>query len=195
MLAAGVLDAGRLCAVLYMRKMSQLRQLCNLSPSARQLTPSVTVCVCDWCCQQEGLVLMADEVYQTNIYAEGKSFLSFKKVSPGDSMARCEVCVLRRLPSCVHCDGCVLAWHLPLAGPSSRCFLLLLAAPATRNIIQHHLRALTPPTHTPSQVLMEMGDDCTTSVPLVSMNSISKGFFGECGRWGGVGWQGASVAA
>lgn len=64
-------------------------------------------------CKEEGLVLMADEVYQTNIYAEGKSFLSFKKV------------------------------------------------------------------------LMEMGDDCTTSVPLVSMNSISKGFFGECGRRGG----------
>ncbi|KAL4855137.1 Alanine aminotransferase 2 [Chlorella vulgaris] len=64
-------------------------------------------------CKEEGLVLMADEVYQTNIYAEGKSFVSFKKV------------------------------------------------------------------------LMEMGDDCTTSVPLVSMNSISKGFFGECGRRGG----------
>lgn len=35
---------------------------------------------------------------------------------------------------------------------------------------------------------MEMGPDFATTVPLVSMNSISKGFFGECGRcadgWG-----------
>lgn len=27
-------------------------------------------------------MLLADEVYQTNIYAEGRSFLSFKKVRP-----------------------------------------------------------------------------------------------------------------
>ncbi|PRW60642.1 alanine aminotransferase 2 [Chlorella sorokiniana] len=64
-------------------------------------------------CKQEGLVLMADEVYQTNIYAPGKQWLSFKKV------------------------------------------------------------------------LMEMGPEYATSVPLVSMNSISKGFYGECGRRGG----------
>lgn len=55
-------------------------------------------------------MLLADEVYQTNVYAHGKSFFSFKKV------------------------------------------------------------------------LAEMEPDLATSVPLVSMNSISKGFFGECGR-------------
>ena len=32
---------------------------------------------------QEGLVLMADEVYQTNIYAAGKQWVSFKKVRCG----------------------------------------------------------------------------------------------------------------
>jgi hypothetical protein len=32
---------------------------------------------------------------------------------------------------------------------------------------------------------MEMGPEYSRSVPLVSMNSISKGFFGECGRWVG----------
>lgn len=32
---------------------------------------------------QEGLVLMADEVYQTNIYAPGKQWVSFKKVRCG----------------------------------------------------------------------------------------------------------------
>ena len=31
-------------------------------------------------CLQEQLVLIADEVYQTNIYAEGKEFHSLKKV-------------------------------------------------------------------------------------------------------------------
>ena len=31
-------------------------------------------------CGQEGLLLVADEVYQENVYAEGKSFTSFKKV-------------------------------------------------------------------------------------------------------------------
>jgi len=30
-------------------------------------------------CAREGLVLMADEVYQSNVYAQGKSFTSFKK--------------------------------------------------------------------------------------------------------------------
>lgn len=32
-------------------------------------------------CKDEGLVLLADEVYQENIYAEGKNFNSFKKVA------------------------------------------------------------------------------------------------------------------
>ena len=31
-------------------------------------------------CAAEGIVLLADEVYQDNVYAEGKSFTSFKKV-------------------------------------------------------------------------------------------------------------------
>jgi len=31
-------------------------------------------------CAEEGLLLLADEVYQANIYAEGKTFTSFKKV-------------------------------------------------------------------------------------------------------------------
>lgn len=63
-------------------------------------------------CASEGLVLIADEVYQTNVYAEGKSFVSFKKVLSEST------------------------------GPASK-------------------------------------------VPLVSLNSISKGYFGECGRRGG----------
>ena len=32
-------------------------------------------------CKEEGLVLMADEVYQDNIYSKDKTFVSFKKVS------------------------------------------------------------------------------------------------------------------
>lgn len=63
-------------------------------------------------CKDESLVLVADEVYQSNIYAEGKEFFSFKKI------------------------------------------------------------------------LKEMGQGFD-SVLLVSLNSISKGFFGECGRRGG----------
>merc|ERR1719181_668487 len=31
-------------------------------------------------CEREGIALMADEVYQQNVYAEGKAFSSFKKV-------------------------------------------------------------------------------------------------------------------
>lgn len=31
-------------------------------------------------CRDEGVVLMADEVYQANIYKPGKHFTSFKKV-------------------------------------------------------------------------------------------------------------------
>lgn len=30
-------------------------------------------------CVRENIVLMADEVYQENVYAEGKKFVSFKK--------------------------------------------------------------------------------------------------------------------
>lgn len=63
-------------------------------------------------CRDEALLLMADEVYQSNVYAEGKTFYSFKKV------------------------------------------------------------------------LREMGSSFD-DVRLVSMNSISKGFYGECGRRGG----------
>lgn len=63
-------------------------------------------------CAEENLVLIADEVYQCNVYAENKKFYSFKKI------------------------------------------------------------------------VMDMGD-VAKSVPLLSMNSISKGFFGECGRRGG----------
>jgi alanine transaminase len=63
-------------------------------------------------CKDESLVLIADEVYQSNIYAEGKEFFSFKKI------------------------------------------------------------------------LKELGPDYD-SVYVVSLNSISKGFFGECGRRGG----------
>jgi alanine transaminase len=32
-------------------------------------------------CKKEGIVLLADEVYQDNVYAEGKEFNSFKKVT------------------------------------------------------------------------------------------------------------------
>jgi alanine transaminase len=60
-------------------------------------------------CEEEGLVLIADEVYQCNVYAEKKHFDSFKKVVR----------------------------------------------------------------------------DMSSNAALLSMNSISKGFFGECGRRGG----------
>jgi len=63
-------------------------------------------------CKENALVLLADEVYQHNVYAESKEFVSFKRV------------------------------------------------------------------------LREMGKDAE-DVRLVSMNSISKGYFGECGRRGG----------
>lgn len=63
-------------------------------------------------CKDEQIVLLADEVYQTNVYAEGKSFISFKKV------------------------------------------------------------------------VRDFGTDFD-DFPLVSMMSISKGFYGECGRRGG----------
>jgi len=33
-------------------------------------------------CKKEKLVLMADEVYQDNVYSAGKSFTSFKKAAP-----------------------------------------------------------------------------------------------------------------
>ncbi len=55
---------------------------------------------------QEGLVLMADEVYQTNIYAAGKQFNSFKKVclrfgcSASARAPRLADCEAAKLPSC-----------------------------------------------------------------------------------------------
>ena len=42
-------------------------------------------------CAGEGIVLLADEVYQDNVYAEGKSFTSFKKVA-------CELGLLHQVP-------------------------------------------------------------------------------------------------
>ena len=38
------------------------------------------VTVCKFCAEN-GIVLMADEVYQRNVYAEGKKFISAKKVA------------------------------------------------------------------------------------------------------------------
>lgn len=38
------------------------------------------------------------------------------------------------------------------------------------------------PAHPSPQVLVEMEKEYAENVLLVSMNSISKGFFGECGR-------------
>ena len=32
-------------------------------------------------CKEESLMLMADEVYQDNVYSQGKEFTSFKKVT------------------------------------------------------------------------------------------------------------------
>ncbi|GAB4822530.1 hypothetical protein N2152v2_009576 [Parachlorella kessleri] len=81
------------------------------NPTGQVLDKQVLVDIVKFC-KREHLILIADEVYQTNVYAEGKQFHSMKKV-------------LKEL------------------GPSY--------------------------------------DD----VPLGSLNSISKGYFGECGRRGG----------
>ena len=63
-------------------------------------------------CNEEGIILMADEVYQTNVYHPERNFTSFKKV------------------------------------------------------------------------IRDLGDECA-NLPLFSMMSTSKGFYGECGRRGG----------
>jgi alanine transaminase len=64
-------------------------------------------------CYDRDILLMADEVYQTNVYAESKQFVSFRKV------------------------------------------------------------------------VTEMGDKIATTVPVVSLQTTSKGLYGECGRRGG----------
>ena len=38
------------------------------------------ITICKFCADN-GIVLMADEVYQRNVYAEGKEFISAKKVA------------------------------------------------------------------------------------------------------------------
>lgn len=50
------------------------------SSNASPLCNIALRCVLSFPPLQEGLVLIADEVYQTNIYAPGKEFHSFKKV-------------------------------------------------------------------------------------------------------------------
>jgi len=108
-------------------------------------------------------VLMADEVYQTNIYAPGKQWVSFKKVRRGRRLGCTAACLRGR-------TGAVFALSPFRSSPLSA------AQP-------YHMLHNTLPQPTPyPQVLMEMGPEYSTSVPLVSMNSISKGFFGECGR-------------
>merc|ERR1711907_657964 len=51
-------------------------------------------------CKREGLILLADEVYQDNIYAEGKEFNSFKKVlkSMGDEYSSVQLVSFQTLP-------------------------------------------------------------------------------------------------
>lgn len=40
----------------------------------------LVMCVSCQLCAEENLVLMADEVYQTNVYIDDRPFLSFRKV-------------------------------------------------------------------------------------------------------------------
>jgi len=49
-------------------------------------------------CRDEGVVLLADEVYQANIYKEGRTFTSFKKVSCTSTLCFFE---LRRGAGCL----------------------------------------------------------------------------------------------
>ena len=130
-------------------------------------------------CKQEQLVLMADEVYQTNIYAAGKQFFSFKKV---------------RLEEREGGGARWLGGSAGLEGSSGAALLHLTAAcwisrahPCMRRTIAFPFPdACTACAYCMHlQVLMEMGPEYSSSVALVSMNSISKGFFGECGRWVG----------
>ena len=97
---------------------------------------------------QEKLILMADEVYQTNIYAAGKSFFSFKKVGGwvGGWLLRCTtVCLV-----CQNTGSDAqhrAAWH---AGHDRNAELPCLCTSAT--VTQ---RLLLPPSNS-TQVLMEM---------------------------------------
>ncbi|CAM6087577.1 unnamed protein product [Calypogeia fissa] len=45
-------------------------------------------------CRDEGLLLLADEVYQENIYKEGKKFNSFKKVSRNMGLSDKDYCLI-----------------------------------------------------------------------------------------------------
>jgi hypothetical protein len=112
-------------------------------------------------CHQEGLVLLADEVYQTNVYAEGKKFTSFKKV-------------VRDLGEWEHrgVRARFLTFHLSFLSSTS-----LYYVPTLRPFTNLSTLPSLPPTPSPGPSY----DDFN----LVSMMSISKGFYGECGRRGG----------
>lgn len=57
------------------------------NPTGQCLDPSVMRSIVKFC-SERNLVLMADEVYQTNIYAPGKTFVSFKKIR-ADLKSKC----------------------------------------------------------------------------------------------------------
>lgn len=87
--------------------LSRWRRPVQRTAPARQLGAGCTLISadkCAWaaCLLQEGLVLIADEVYQTNIYAEGKEFVSFKKASragwQGEKLSQRKVGSRRAVP-------------------------------------------------------------------------------------------------
>jgi alanine transaminase len=59
-------------------------------------------------CKEEGIILLADEVYQANIYNPDKTFTSFKKVCHCFQIMPQGIWLLRKNASCKPFQGCQL---------------------------------------------------------------------------------------
>ncbi|CAI5956621.1 unnamed protein product [Closterium sp. NIES-65] len=124
-------------------------------------------------CVDERLVLLADEVYQENVYQDERPFLSAKKVRRGFEVARAVNFGLERWQ-----ERLVLSWRVKTCTgngvPVGEAFL---------NSEEGDLNACCEAPQ--AKVAMSMGEPYASSLELVSFHTVSKGTFGECGQRGG----------
>ena len=126
-------------------------------------------------CVEENLVLMADEVYQSNVYIEDREFVSFRKVGTSQPAPTTSPCTALAPPP--KTLQRLIPPTRPLSSPPE---ISPSPAPTPTSTRRTHWP------HHPSQVAIEMGYTAKGSdLQLISYHSVSKGFLGECGLRGG----------
>jgi glutamate--glyoxylate aminotransferase len=137
------------------------------NPTGQCLTQANLEDLIKFCCKNE-IVLMADEVYQPNIYQDEKPFVS----------ARCAPCC-----SCHRCGraGMCASMHAWASAAQS----LPCPVHGKTSKIKLDSRQLGHVRGARRKAALEMGEPYASGLELISFHTVSKGVYGECGLRGG----------